>query len=183
MDSKIEKRFMYKGHPCVVMFQPMGFRTGYVGVLNDSIFYGKGSSILNTIFECHGGITYTESRLYGQNDEATWWIGFDCGHAWDGYDTDSTWKYFHKNISDMKRLYNGEVRTKEYVEDQCRLLVDQIEALDDLTELDIVIRIMEQSYEDMSEVTVKYLKAYRDMLNKPLGERLIDVLREVRGEK
>ena len=28
-----------------------------------------------------------------------------------------------------------------------------------------------------------YLIAYRDMLNQPLRERLVDVLREVRGER
>ena len=114
--------------------------------------------------------------------EDTWWIGFDCGHAWDGYDADATWRYFRKDISDMKRLYDGEVRTKEYVKEQCRNLVGQIEELNDLTELDIVIHVMENSYEDMSDIAVKYLKAYRNMIQKPLGDRLIEVLREVRGE-
>ena len=60
MESKIEERFDYKGYPCVVMFQPMGFRTGYVGVPKDSILYGRNSTVLNTILECHGGVTYTE---------------------------------------------------------------------------------------------------------------------------
>ena len=182
MESKIEERFDYKGYPCVVMFQPMGFRTGYVGVPKDSILYGRNSTVLNTILECHGGVTYTERRLFGQDDEDTWWIGFDCGHAWDGYDADMTWKYFRKDISDMKRLYDGEARTKEYVENECRSLVEQIQNSNNLTELDIVIKVFENSYENMSDVAVEYLKAYRDMLQKPLGERLIEVLREVRGE-
>ena len=166
MESRIEERFYYKDYPCVVMFQPMGFRTGYVGLPKDSILYGRNSTILNTILECHGGVTYTESRLYGQEDENTWWVGFDCGHAWDGYDADTTWKYFRKDISDYKRIYDGEIRTREYVENECRSLVEQIQNSNNLTELDIVIKVFENSYEDMSDVAVKYLKEYRSKLER-----------------
>ena len=173
MNSKIEERFDYKGYPCVVMFQPMGFRTGYVGVPKESILYGRNSTVLNTILECHGGVTYTDSRLYGQEDENTWWVGFDCGHAWDGYDADTTWKYFRKDISDYKGIYDGEIRTKYYVETQCRHLVEQIQDANNMTELDIVIRVMESSYEDMSDVAVKYLKEYRSKLEK---EKTVTVL-------
>lgn len=35
----------------------------------------------------------------------------------------------------------------------------------------------------MEKDSLHYLKEYRELLNKPRSQRLIDVLREVRGEK
>lgn len=37
-------------------------------------------------------------------------------------------------------------------------------------------------YPDLRDA-IMYLKEYQDVLNRPLRERLVDVLREVRGEK
>ena len=71
-----EKRFEYYGFPCVILFMPMGYRCGYVGVSVDHKYYG---AVYDEIpIDCHCGLTYSDSRLHGQEDKHTWWIGFDC---------------------------------------------------------------------------------------------------------
>ena len=58
---KQEKRFEYKGVPCVIFFQTMGFRTGYIGLPEEVNVYEDS-------VECHCGITDIENHLYYQDD-------------------------------------------------------------------------------------------------------------------
>ena len=135
-----EKRFEYKGYPCVVLFQPIGFRTGYVGLPKKSKYYKKDYDFIPV--DCHCGLTYSKDSLYNQYDEDVWWIGFDCGHACDGYDVEKVEKYFKYDNqvmelantlksywSKMNELYP--IRTLEYCEEQCQCIVDQILQLED----------------------------------------------------
>lgn len=197
--NKVEERFDYKGYPCVVMFTRLGYRTGYVGVQMDSVFASRSSSVLNTLFSVHGGITYSSAYLFEQDDKGIWWIGFDCGHAWDGYDLQAAKEYFDEDISDIVNLYEkNEARTKEYVGMECCDLVNQIENLENIgfTELDICIEYMKNTCDELNEEIVYYLEKYKEITNnnnkmrivsryyeKPVADRLIDVLREVGGEK
>ena len=132
-----ESRFDYKGFPCVVLFQPMGHRTGYVGLPKENKYYG---SIYDDIpVSCHGGLTYSRGWLALQNDKNTWWIGFDCGHCCDGYDVEKAKEYYANDPKMMQRIAlmektgyyavcnNGNpVRSKEYVENGCKGIVDQL---------------------------------------------------------
>lgn len=36
-----EKRFEHKGFPCVVLFMPIGYHCGYVGLPKGNKYYGK----------------------------------------------------------------------------------------------------------------------------------------------
>lgn len=137
---KQEIRFEYKGFPCVVLFMPMGYRCGYVGLPKENKYYGKKYD--NIPVECHGGLTYSEHRLFGQDDKDTWWIGFDCGHYCDGIDKDTFNKIYEKELLTMDpfeakvHMINFDcvwemcceypVGTLEYAEDECRKIVDQI---------------------------------------------------------
>ena len=130
-----EKRFEYKGYPCVVLFQSLGFRTGYVGLPKKSKYYKKECDFIP--IDCHGGLNYSSTSLYHQNDEDVWWIGFDCGHACDGYDIEKVEEYFKddKQVREFAQTMNSYwlkmnvfccVRTLEYCEEQCRRIVAQI---------------------------------------------------------
>lgn len=77
----VEERFEYKGFPCVVLFQSLGFRTGYVGLPKGHKYYGKHYDLIPV--DCHCGLTYGDYNLCGQVDKDTYWIGFDCGHCCD----------------------------------------------------------------------------------------------------
>lgn len=126
MDAIVEKRFEYKGLPCVILFNPLGYRTGYVGV-------PKGKKIDITSIECHGGITFKEKNLMGRKDR--WegsWIGFDCGHAGDGRDPELTAKYWPDNklmaqvVEGFHRKFPGPAKSLKFCEEECKGIADQI---------------------------------------------------------
>lgn len=140
LQPKQESRFEYKGFPCVVLFMPMGYRCGYVGLPKGNKYYNKEYDKIPV--DCHCGLTYSEHGLFGQEDKDTWWIGFDCGHCCDGIDKDAFNKLYEKEILNMNpiefRAYmmnfdsiwelslEYPVRTLEYVKNECRKIVDQI---------------------------------------------------------
>lgn len=129
---KQEKRFDYKGFPCVVLFMPMAYRCGYVGLPKDT-------EIDTDSIDCHCGITYSENHLHCQDDTDRLWIGFDCGHCCDGYDI-ATAKKLYVDDKDVMRqievmgatgyfsICNREnpIRTLEYCEEQCKHMVEQL---------------------------------------------------------
>lgn len=133
LNPKQESRFEYKGFPCVVFFIPLGHRCGYVGLPKGHEYYGKDTRKIP--IRCHGGITFAENSLYGQDDNDKWWIGFDCAHYFDGVDEKSFLEYYGEESTDEEfnlvlRLNctraGQPVRTQEYVESECRKIVDQI---------------------------------------------------------
>lgn len=88
---------------------------------------------LDIYFNVHGGLTYAGGRANYPVESNLWWLGFDCGHCDDGNDWDLVEKYWGDNPQMQRRLeinrvlgWDGEIRTKEYVENECKSLVDQI---------------------------------------------------------
>lgn len=131
-----EKRFEYKGFPCVVVMQAMGFRTGYVGIPKGHKLFGTD---YNDIYiDCHGGLTYADNYLVDQEDEDVWWIGYDCGHYGDGHDVDTCKELFKDYPETIKQitlmqdidiygiLCDEKARSLEYCEEQCKNIVEQI---------------------------------------------------------
>ena len=68
--------FVYKGYTCVVLFQPLGFRTAYVGLPKNSRYYDV---VYNKIpIDCHGGLTYSRQSLFSQETvKNVWWIDLE----------------------------------------------------------------------------------------------------------
>lgn len=135
-----EKRFEYKGYPCVVLMIAGGHRCGYVGLSEDSPFYGKNYEDIP--IECHWGLTYGRPYLTEHEDKDTWWIGFDCAHCDDKPDFETAlelFKDYPENIKELKRrmecgylnyLYidgYSTVRTLEFCIDECKKIVEQLE--------------------------------------------------------
>lgn len=129
---KQEKRFDYKGFPCVVLFMPMAYRCGYVGL-------PKGTEIDTDSIDCHCGITYSENHLHCQEDTDRFWVGFDCGHCCDGYDIETAKKLYGDDKNVMAQIEimgatgyfticNNEnpIRTLEFCEEQCKHIVEQL---------------------------------------------------------
>ena len=135
-EPKQESRFEYKGFPCVVLFMANAYRCGYVGIPKSNKHYDKNYEEIPV--SCHGGLTYSRNKLYGQNDTDTWWIGFDCAHYGDGYDVKKSKELFANDEQVMKQLLileqtgyfsicSGDaIRTLDYVEENCRSIVDQL---------------------------------------------------------
>lgn len=131
-----EKRFEYKGYPCVILMHAIGFRTGYVGIPKGHKYYKVGYEKLMDI-SCHGSLTYSAKSLTDQTDTDIWWIGFDCGHYGDGYDYDTAIKLFKdysetieniKTIAAIRQKFNDgfEAKSLEYCIEECKEIVDQI---------------------------------------------------------
>lgn len=124
------ERFEYKDYPCVVLFMPMAYRCGYVGIPKDM-------KVDVDSVDCHGGITYCSTELYHQTDADVMWIGFDCGHCFDGFDLEKADEYY-KDSKEAKKLLQTmreyhqminakhEFRTLEYVKEECKKIVEQI---------------------------------------------------------
>ena len=127
----VEKQFEYKGHDCICVFSCLGYRCGYVSVDNYKDCYEYD-------IDCHCGLSFGPSTLLKDyNPKKTCYIGFDCGHICDGNDYDTALKYGlinekqYNNFIEMQihlSTFLEPVRSLEYVEEQCKKIVDQLEA-------------------------------------------------------
>ena len=124
----VEKQFNYKGHDCLCTFSIRGVRCGYVSVSDKEKPYDDYD------VDCHGSLTFDGALPDYCNPKADYYIGFDCGHYCDGADYDQAVKYnvITQSAADYsKKLFNYlndyPVRDLDYVEANCRSIVDQLE--------------------------------------------------------
>ena len=171
---KVESDFMYKEHRCVVVFQDLGHRCGYVSVGKSSLLWNKSFSdyldikktelensnigkrgvisllisacdnderiSISSYFDVHGGITYSSGGVGSKYpvESDLYWFGFDCAHCYDSIDCEKLLEYFPDEKFTKSRIENAiffedaEVRTLEYVEQECKNLVNQIEEVETL---------------------------------------------------
>lgn len=126
----VEKQFEYKGHDCICIFNCLGYMSGYVSVdeYKDCYEYD---------IDCHCGLSFGASRLPEYyKPKKVYYIGFGCGHICDGNDYDLALKYgllTEKRFNELMEMqiqlptFLQPVRELEYVEEQCRKIVDQLE--------------------------------------------------------
>lgn len=126
----VEKQFEYKGHDCICIFNLMGFRCGYV------------STALRRHYDdfdidCHCGLTFSGTLPEAYAPKEPFYIGFDCGHCCDRLDTKLAYKYglidkATKKMFDesLSYLRGNPVKDMNYVEEQCKKIVDQLEKLE-----------------------------------------------------
>lgn len=126
-----ECEFEYKGFKCVVLFMPFGYRCGYVGIPKEEY------KIENTDYiECHGGITYSDNSLQCCDDTDKHWIGFDCAHCYDGFDTETMKEYYFDCEEIMAYLkFYEDVKpstfwTKRQCKNECMRIVNQIRRIE-----------------------------------------------------
>lgn len=92
---------------------------------------------LGAYFNVHGGITYCSGGHDSKHpiESDLWWFGFDCGHCCDAPDIEKMEDLWGDDPKIRRRideplsipiLVDMEVRTMEYVQEECKRLVDQI---------------------------------------------------------
>ena len=129
MENKIavvEKKFEYKEHECICIFNRLGFRCGYVSVKENKEFSTYDIA-------CHCGLTYNGELPLEYEPKHKYYIGFDCGHICDKQNYKQAYAY--GLISETELFYyktfhvdtGGVERTLDYVENQCKKIVDQLE--------------------------------------------------------
>jgi hypothetical protein len=124
------------GLPCLLKRNHFGNLCGYVGVSEGHPWFGKGYSGIDA--DVHGGLTFADFCQEG--DEArtichvpgpgepdrVWWLGFDCGHAWDlmpGMDAHLK-RSSGVSYGDLGETY----KTAAYVKAECARLAGQAAA-------------------------------------------------------
>lgn len=125
----VEKQFNYKGHDCICIFNIRGFRCGYVSVSD------KEKPFYDYDVTCHCGLSFDGALPDYYKPNANYYIGFDCGHCCDGVDYDQAAKYNlieQSEVDHNKELFSYlkdyPVRDLDYVIEQCKKIVDQLEA-------------------------------------------------------
>ena len=91
---------------------------------------------MDMYFNVHGSLTFSNDYPDYPVESNLWWLGFDCGHYMDGKDLELMEKYWgddpkiQRKIEIEKEYYmigdSYPVCSKEYVENECKSLVDQI---------------------------------------------------------
>lgn len=126
----VEKHFQYKGHDCICIFNRNGFRCGYVSTTLNHDHH-------EIDIECHWGLTFSGVLPEEYAPKEPFYVGFDCGHCEDGLDTKLAYEYglidnITKERLDKAFFYLNDcpVRDVEYVENECKKIVDQLEELE-----------------------------------------------------
>ena len=129
------------GLPCLVKRSRLGGNLcGYVGVPDGHPWSGQHyGDIGDDRADVHGGLTYSGACQEGPEDatichvpgpgepDHVWWLGFDCGHAWDimpameARDLERGWPL----IRDRDTTY----KTVAYVKAECASLARQAAAV------------------------------------------------------
>ena len=110
----------------LVLFNSMGYRTGYVGLHKNDFKnkYHLDEEDLELSIDVHGGVTWT--NFIEEEKEDYIYIGFDCAHYNDATDMESLKFYFPEATNNAPMLDSGEVRTKEYAIEQTINMLEQI---------------------------------------------------------
>ena len=103
-----------------------GFRCGYIRLPVGHPWHGAeyDADVLDGV-EVHGGLTFAEADkpCHKPGTDDAWWLGFDCAHSFDGQDTSLPRQFVLCNFE------GSQVRSQEYVEEQCRSLCKQASAV------------------------------------------------------
>jgi hypothetical protein len=107
----------------IVTHNSIGYRCGYVRIPRNHPWYAQECDL---DVDVHGGITFAEHDVPCDNpgDDTDWWIGFDCAHACDA--PDPALPALLQAGEAIGRTSYGEIRTQEYVEEQCKSLCEQV---------------------------------------------------------
>jgi hypothetical protein len=137
--SGVEGGGVYKGYEYIISFTSLGHRCGYVAIADGVI--GEYEDLY-----VHGGITFQDNehgfKSLLDKPCSDLWIGFDAAHCDDLGNLDTAMKYFghlpeaKRSIEALKSITEESYRsladlgcihrTYEYMEDQCKYLIDQI---------------------------------------------------------
>lgn len=139
-ETPVESDFRYKGYRCLVKPNGLGYRCGYVMLPEGHPLEGDFDAVEDAYV--HGGVTYFKQL------DRHWVVGFDCAHIVDGdaKDASITPYYrkmlseavkrdmrcgsgYHENFEEFYSYFEGHSWTVDEVEDECRLLVDEIERI------------------------------------------------------
>lgn len=125
----------HHAHRCGYVAIPPEHKANKVGSKENPYYDGLIELDYNKLdIDCHGGLTFGgnnhDLKLLLKNVCADNWIGFDCGHAFDGCDVEAFTKYFGKEKTKDKEVFfnmcSGAIKDFDYVEKECKSIIDQL---------------------------------------------------------
>lgn len=126
----IERIWNFNGFDCVAALnEQMGVRVGYVRIPEDHQWYGLDYDDIPC--EAHGGLTFSNFHPgieWAVEIPDGYWIGFDCGHAWDQWPVEEAAAYLPKELFDRLselRNPNGRLWETEDVVQECEWIALQ----------------------------------------------------------
>ncbi len=96
----------------------MGIACGYVGVPRGHPYFGKGCDDVDV--QVHGGLTF--AGYWEDIDSEIWWLGFDCGHAFDLDDLPTS-------LTTPPYVLKSK-KSDEFVREQTKRLAEQLASVD-----------------------------------------------------
>lgn len=129
----VEEDFNFKDLRCVIVFNDLYQRCGYVGVPKTNKFFGKDYNEIISKIKVYGGLSYNsndEGDSYPVNSDL-WWFGFACNNLMDGLDKEAAIEHFPELKEEIEKLAIREsenmkkVKTKDFVKDECISLANQ----------------------------------------------------------
>lgn len=147
--NMIEDGGEYEGYNYLITFAPLGHRCGYVAISNSHPLYneqgneqGWNSEKIQDL-DVHGDVTFFDnpSDRFGIPDNCEEkWIGFDAAHCNDKRDMETLKKIneiaycaakYVEDIIKISLVDNfQEVRTKDYMIEECKQLILQLKKLE-----------------------------------------------------
>lgn len=130
----VEDGGIYKNYQYLITFMHMGHRCGYVGINKENKFYNLSHYDDLPDLDVHGGVTFFDTsdciidENLIKNSCGDKWIGFDAGHYMDKLDKFLAIKLFSSPnyyLLNNVVIY-GEIRSKEYMIQECKNLIDQL---------------------------------------------------------
>lgn len=130
----IEQLAVFKNHFYAVKINPIGFRNGYVKIINSEVYNKLRNEFLEKHIlpiECYGGINFVENIAEDNGFLPPGnWIGFDCAHSEDLPDIEYAKKLFNlskEEVSHVKQVFTtGQIRSVNYVSNQCFDVIEQL---------------------------------------------------------
>lgn len=93
------------GHRCVAIRNgELGNLCGYVEVKEGHPWFGLRYDVIDA--EVHGGLTFDSGCGRDPKPGDTWWVGFDCAHAFDSFPRYARHGGFYRNIEFVRAETN-----------------------------------------------------------------------------
>ena len=127
--STVEVDNSYKGFDYLVVLHSNGIRCGYVRIPEGHPFFRK-TNYYEIDVDVHGGLTFGQEYGNMFSSKAYYfspgfWIGFDCGHYNDARDFSGMDMGNLRILQILQTPRMGEDRSKHYVENECKCIIDQ----------------------------------------------------------
>lgn len=137
------------GMPCMIVRAPSGHLCGYVGVTEGHPYFEKSPFDYQMRVSVHGGLNFSafcdphpEAKERGichipgpGETDRVWWLGFDCGHGWDGDVSPGIAATLRKLGRAGSIWMDGTYRNVAYVTEQVKGLAKQLYLAGDLQTL------------------------------------------------